>query len=249
MPRRFAALAATLVALSACDMPRFQGPQIQSPPSNFIIRQDNVQGRRMFPDRESSFHTAWVHTDVGGTSVIHIDGHSGTSTLEDVMAAREGVIAWETDPDAINDPIEAITVDGRSGWGWYQRVQSERRGLVQVTYRAVVPYDTFTYAIEFVSGEPTLKGSAPDTLRAIVSSFAVGRTTLDIPKIAIGAGALLLLVAFLRGRARERNDRLRSINLVKVERKEEEEPESGDDAGAATAGTGAPSRPGGPPGN
>jgi len=226
--RLSAALAATLVASSGCDLPRFQGPQIQSPPANFLINAENLPARRIFPDRPTTFHTAWVHTDIGGASVIYVDGHAGPTTFEEVLAAREGFVATELDPDGVFGEIEVIRIDGRQAWGWYQRIQSERRGLVQVTYRAVVPYDTVSYAIEFVSGEPTLKGAAPDTLRAIVSSFAIGRTTYDVPKIAIGAGALLLLVAFARGRARERSDRMRSINLVRIEKKEDEASDAAD---------------------
>lgn len=250
--RRLATALALILTAAGCQMPRFQGPQIQSPPENFLINADNVPGSWMFPDREHTFNTAWVHTDISGTSLIRVVGHPGTSTPEDVMAARERVIASETDPDMIAEDIEVLTIDERRAWGWYQRVQSDRRGLVQVSYRAIVPYDTVTYVVEFVSGEPSLKAPAPDTLRAIVSSFAIGRTTLDFPKLAIFVGAVLLLVAFLRGRARDRKDQLRSINLVKIEKQDDDDADE-DAPVAAAAGAGPTprdptSRPGEPPG-
>ncbi len=246
--RRLVAALAVVLTVTSCQMPRFQGPQIQSPPANFLMNPDNVPGRWMFPDRELAFNTAWVHTDISGTSLIRVVGHPGTTTLDDVMAARERVLASETDPDLIAEDIEVLTIDERRAWGWYQRVQSDRRGLVQVSYRAVVPYDTVTYVIEFVSGEPSLKGPAPDTLRAIVSSFAIGRTTPDVPKIAIFTGVVLLLVAFLRGRARDRRDQLRSINLVQIEKKEDEESDAPVGAAAGAAQPDPATRPGGPPG-
>lgn len=227
--RRSPALQQTLLALplllvlSACQMPRFEGPQVQAPPANFIIVEDNYQRHRMFSDREIGFHTAWVHSDVSGVSVIYVNGHAGTTVLDDVIAAQEAARAAAADPDTHFSGIEVVTIDGRSGWGWSERIQSDRRGLVQVAYRAVVPYDTVSYAIEFVSGEPTLKIAAPDTLRVITASFAVGRTTWNLPLIAIGAGALLLLVGMLREKAKARQSRLRSINLVQVERKEDED--------------------------
>ena len=78
------ALVALLPALSACNVPRFERPQLQNPPENFLIVEDNYQDRSMFAEREVGFHTAWVHTGSSGVSVIYINGHSGTTTIEDV---------------------------------------------------------------------------------------------------------------------------------------------------------------------
>lgn len=232
MSRRFllATLVCTAGIASSCQMPRFEGPDIQSPPVGFLRQDASYQQRRMFPEKELSFHTTWVHTDVSGVSVIYVNGHSGALTLEDAVAAQRGVWDAATDPDAIFDDIESITVDGRAGWGWYERIASERRGLVDVAYRAIIPYDTVTFAIEFVSGEPAFKQYAPDTLRTIVSSFGIGRTTWNLPLIAILGGAMLLLVNMLRTRAKERATRLRSINFVKIEKKEEDAEDSGPSA-------------------
>lgn len=230
MSRRlfFAVLACTTVTASACQMPRFEGPQIQSPPLGFLVQDESYQQRRMFPDRDITFHTAWVHTDVSGVSIIYINGHAGALTLDDAVAAQNGVWGATLDPDAIFEDLEPILVDGRQGWGWYERIQSDSRGLVDVAYRAVVPYDTVTFAIEFVSGEPNFKQFAPDTLRTIVSSFAIGRTTWNLPLIAVLGGAMLLLVNVLRSRARAKATRLRSINFVTIKRDEEGEEDGAD---------------------
>ena len=229
MSRRFliAALACTTGVLSACQMPRFEGPDIQNPPMGFLRQNESYQGRRMFPEREVTFHTAWVHTDMNGVSVIYVNGHRGALTLEDAVAAQRGVWDATMDPDTHFEDLQAITIDGRSGWGWYEHVSSERRGLVDVAYRAIVPYDTVTFAIEFVSGEPAYKQFAPDTLQTVVSSFGIGRTEWNLPLIAILTGGILLMVNVLRTRARERATRLRSINFVKIEKKEEESPDPG----------------------
>lgn len=212
----FAVLGTLLVTVAACDVPRFQGPEIQEPPPGFLRQPDTPAKRDLFPEHEPTSHTAWVHTDFGGVSVISVDGYATAFTLDDVMAAREAAEAAESDPDAIFDQVEAIRIDDRDGWGWYERVESNRRGREQVTYTAVVPYDSVSYAIEFVSGEPSLKRAAPDTLRQVVRTFAIGRTTYNIPLIAIVLGGVLLLVSALRARSRERADRLRSINLVTI---------------------------------
>jgi hypothetical protein len=173
-------------------MPRFQGPQIQSPPANFIIVADNEHPQTLFPHRSRGFHTAWVHTDVGGTSVIYVDEYTDAVTLDEVTAAQDRMRAAATDPDTVFGGIEAITVDGRRGWGWAERIESERRGLVQVAYRAIVPYDTVSYAIEFISGEPSLSDTLqPPTDRHRLRSLgprdrAPARTGTGPPQSAAG---------------------------------------------------------------
>lgn len=206
-----------LVTVVACDVPRFRGPEIQEPPPGFLRQPNTPATRDLFPEHESTFHTAWVHTDIGGVSVISVDGYATAFTLEDVMAAREAAEAAETDPDAVYEEVEAVRIDGRDGWGWYERIESNRRGREEVTYTAILPYDSASYVVEFVSGEPSLKRAAPDTLRRVVRTFAIGRTTYNIPLIVIVLGGVILLVSVLRTRSRERQDRLRSINLVTIE--------------------------------
>jgi len=228
-----AALLPALLATSACEIPRFEGPQIQSPPPGFLLQPEGYLQRRMFPEREASFHTTWVHTDMAGVSVIYVNGHAGALTVDDVLAAQEGVRSNTVDPDTKFGAIEALTIDGRQAWGWEERVESTRRGLVDVAYRAVIPYDTMTFAIEFVSGEPNWKQVSPDSLRTIISSFAIGKTALNLPLIGMLVGATLLAVSVLRSRARERDQRLRSINLVTFKKEEDEQAEG--DAGAGTA--------------
>lgn len=220
------ALAALLVVVSGCRIPRFEGPQIQRPPAGFTLRAASDPTPTTFPEHEVTFHSTWVHTDMSGVSLISVHEHPVVFDVDDVVAAQERVRATATDPDAVFDDIEAIRIDGRDAWGWYERIESPRRGLVQVAYRAVVPYDSVSYAIEFSSGEPSLKRAAPDTLRAVISTFGIGRTTYNIPLIVIVFGTFLLFVSILRARSRERADRLRGINLVTIEK--QEEPEAGE---------------------
>lgn len=93
----------------------------------------------MFPDVELAFHTAWVHTDLSGVSLIYVNGHRGSFTRDDVMAALEEAVAAATDPDITFSPVERLTIDGRAAWGWSERVESTTRGLDAVAYRAVIP--------------------------------------------------------------------------------------------------------------
>lgn len=240
-----AVLTLSLVALTGCEIPRFEGAQIQSPPLGFLLQPENYQQHRMFPEKDATFHTSWVHTDVGGVSVIYLDGHAGEITLEEIMASRDMYMAAAIDPDRQFGDLEPLSIDGRSAWGWAERIYSTNRGLVEVTYRAVVPYDTISYAIAFVSSEPVWKSAAPDTLKAVISTFAIGETEWNLPLIAIAFGAVLFVGAQFRSRRQAKADRLRSINLVTVEQKQEEEKQREEAAAAAFAS--APAEAGPPP--
>ena len=55
----------------------------------------------------------------------------------------------------------------------------------------LVPYDTISYAVEFLTGDPSLK-IRPDSLRTIVASFAIGKATWNVPLLAIMADMVLL---------------------------------------------------------
>ena len=217
---RPAALVASLV-VAGCQVPRFQGPQIQNPPDAFTMKNDVSQERRMFPDRDLVFHAAWIEASWGHFSGIYINGHLGTTTILDVEAARQAAIEAARGERAEFGEIEEIQVDGRPAWGWGEEWRLPNNGLRYAVFRAAVPYDTVTYAVEFRTGDPILK-THPDSLRTIVASFAIGKTRWNYPVIAIVAGLVLLLGAGLRARGRARSERSRSFTLVEVPRKKGE---------------------------
>ncbi len=230
--RRYTAFPIVLLAAltGACDVPDFHGPQIQNPPPAFFLQDEAYQQRRMFPEREITYHDAWVETAWGHFSAIYINGHAGTFTEDDVRAAQESAKAAALEPVTFG-PIETLTIDGRESWGWAERLQTPEKGLDWIAYRAVVPYDTISYAIELLGGEPGLKGK-PDTLKVILSSFAVGRTTYNLPLIAVLAGVGLFVANFVRSRSRERQLRHQSITLKQIPKKKEEDGAEGDGAPA-----------------
>jgi hypothetical protein len=252
--RRRAAFALVAVSsLFACDVPTFEGPQIQQPPRGFLLVPDSYQQRRLFPERELVFHVGWVES-MEDFSTIYVDGHRGALGFDDVVAAREEARLLADDPDVRFSEVETLRVDGREAWGWSERIETPTRGLVWVAYRAVVPYDTVSYAIEFFSGEPAIKREAPDTLKAIISTFAVGKTTYNLPLIAIIVGLVLFALSVAQSRRRASATRARSINLVKVAKKKDPEAPSGAPAvvgGPETPAAGAeavaPARRSGPP--
>ena len=219
--------ASTLVAfallVAACRVPEFQGPQIQEPPPAFTMNASTYQERRMFPGRDVVHHDAWVEASWGNFSGIYINGHPGAIARSDVVAAREEAIQAATGRRAEFGEIEEILLDGRTGWGWGENWREDNGGLEFVVFRAAVPYDTISYAIDFLTGDPSLK-SRPDSLRTVVASFAVGRTTVNVPLLAIGAGATLLLLSMHRKRARARTEATRRMTLIKMPVKDEEGP-------------------------
>jgi hypothetical protein len=219
-------LVVPVVGALGCRVPDFQGPQIQHPPPAFTLNPSTYQDRRMFPDLEIVHHDAWVEASWGNFSGIYINGHRGALTREDVETARAEAIRAAVGRSAEFGAVEPITIDGREAWGWGESWRREDGGLDFVAFRAAVPYDTMTYAIDFLTGEPGLK-IRPDSLRTVVASFAVGHTTWNLPLVAIGAGAMLLLINALRGRAQARREATRRMTLVRVPERPGDSPEGG----------------------
>jgi hypothetical protein len=206
------------VALGACDVPTFEGPQLQDPPQGFLMVEGSAPVRQLVTGYPSVFRAAWIESSVDASSIF-IEGYPAVLGYEDAVAARGESARHALDPDTRVGEVEPFTVDGRNGWGWEERVETSRRGLVWVAYRAFVPYDSVTYTIEFASGNPTFKRTAPDTLKAVIATFGIGRTTYDIPLIALGVGLGLFALASLRTKQQARESRNRSINLVKLPKK------------------------------
>lgn len=215
-----------LAGLAACEVPNFAGPQLQDPPRGYLLQPNPDAPRSMFAYLPAVYHDAWVQS-LPPYSTIHINGIAGTLSLEDVLAAQDSLRARPHDPDISFGAVEPLSIDGRDAWGWEERIDTPTRGIPWVAYRSMVPYDTISYSIEVSTEDPLLKAQAPDTLRAIVSTFAVGEVAYDWPLILVGAGLLLFAVHLARQKSRAKAARLQSINLVKIEKKKEGEPEGG----------------------
>lgn len=222
-PALLAAALAGVTLASACKVPNFEGPQIQNPPPAFTMNREASEERPMFPDRAIVYHDAWVEASWGNFSGIYINGHVGVLGSDEVEAARRGAMAAAEGKRVQFGEVESLQVDGRTAWGWGETWLLDNGGLQYVVFRAAVPYDTITYALDFITGEPGLK-SRPDSLRTIVASFAVGKTTWNWPVILIVAGVVLLLVHTIRKRAQERAERHRSVPLAAIPKKEAPKP-------------------------
>ena len=189
-PSRVASVLALLTVMAACDTPRFQGPQIQGITPGFLRNPEVTRDKIMFPDREKVHFDAWVKTNVGDFSGIYITGHPGVTSQAEVEEARERSMAVPTPRKMRYGEIEVGEIDGRTALAWME--VWEDNGLREVTFRSVIPYDSITYVVEFLTGDPIFK-SRPDSMRAIVATFAIGETEWNMLLIAL-AVALSLLV-------------------------------------------------------
>jgi hypothetical protein len=209
------------------------------------MNREAVEDLPMFPDRAVVHHDAWVEASWGNFSGIYINGHPGVLGRDEVDGARRQAIAATAGKRVEFGEIESLQADGRTAWGWGETWRLENGGLQYVVFRAAIPYDTITYAVDFITGDPGLK-IRPDSLRTIVASFAVGKTTWNVPLILIVAGVVLLGVSVMRSRRKARAERHRGIPLVTVPKKEAGKP--GAPATAAGAGpAGAPATAQAPP--
>lgn len=223
--------------LSACELPNYDGPQLQDPPVGFLLRPDPGSPHEMFAYLPTVYHDRWVQS-LAPFSTIDINGFAGELTLEDVLAAQDSLRARPYDPDVTFGQVEPLSIDGREAWGWEERIDTPRRGIPWVAYRAMIPYEEVSYTVEISTEDPLLKAQAPETLKAIVTTFAVGEIAFNWPLIILGAGLLLFAVHMARQKAQIKTARLQSINLVKIEKKEEDDG-TGVDAPLTGVGAGA----------
>jgi hypothetical protein len=180
----------TAALVAGCSRPRFEGPQIQDPPPNFLYDANAYQGRNVFPEREQLRQSAWARGFGEDTphSSIYMTAYAGPSTRADVQAARDAQQARYGRSIRYGD-LEDLVIDGRPAWGWLEtQIYQER--VASLEYKAVVSYDTVSYAVEFWSNDPAFMD--PATLQATVETFAIGKTRVSVVGVVV---AIVLLAA------------------------------------------------------
>jgi len=183
-------------SVTGCTSPRFEGPQVQDPPVNFIFDANASQGRNVFPDRRQLAQAAWFHAmgDRDHSSVF-ITTYSNPSSRADVQAARDAQEQKYGNSIRYSD-LEPLWIDEHAAWGWSE-TQVFEGGVVSLEYKAVVSYDSVSYAVEYFSNEPEYMNLAQQ--RDVVMTFAVGKRELNVTAIMIlGAVALATVLAWLR---------------------------------------------------
>lgn len=196
MKRSLFCILTGLMALTACDAPRFEGPMVQALPNGFIREATAAQDHEIFPERSAVTRDAYVVFGDTEFSGIYIRKHAGGTTRQEVEEARDAAAEIEAPKGVRYGEIEDILVDGNTGWGWIEE-RYDDQGLQAVEYRVVVPYaDSVTYTVEFTSAKYNWT-SQPDSMRFIATSFTIGKVAWDYPMIAlILVGSYLVLSFF-----------------------------------------------------
>lgn len=192
-----------VAVLTGCSPPTFEGPQIQEPPEGFRYDANAEQSRNVFPDREELWQGAWfrIETVNDDHASIFLTAYRGGAGREQVEAAREAQASRYARPGRMRyGELEELRIDGRTAWGWTESQYRSDGSVAALQYKAVVPYDTVTYAVEFFSTlEPWMD---VDTLRATVMTFAVGRTEVSWRGVAVTAFLLALAAGWIGKKAR-----------------------------------------------
>lgn len=204
MTRSFLGMLLGLLALTACDAPRFEGPMVQALPNGFIREPTAQQDHEIFPDREAVTKDAYVVFADMEFSGIYIRKHAGGTTRQDIEDARTAAAAVEAPEGVRYGNVEEILVDGNAAWGWMEELHDER-GLQSIEYRTVIPYaDSVTYTVEFTSAKYNWT-SRPDSMRLIATSFAIGKVEWNYPLIGMVLIGGYFLLSFMWNRVKIKN--------------------------------------------
>jgi hypothetical protein len=221
--------AATLLLTTACSRPRFEGPQVQSPPPRFQFDPNSSQARNVFGERLKVRQVAWWRFGKNDTgSTIFITTYHGPSTRDAAQSALDTAEEKWGRPTHEYGGLELLRIDDQTAWGWLETSTRSNGALRGVDYTAVIPYDSVTYVVEFSTDEEELL--LPDSLRAIVRTFAVGRTEIDAGGMALAGVAALVLLLVIGGRLKAKADmsvgpqsRASQMRLAKIPAREEAE--------------------------
>ena len=196
-----AACGALLLTSAACQRPRFEGPQLQDPPSGFLYKNGAASAQQVFPDREIVQQGAWTKGGGQPFSAIFITSYRGVATPEETLEARDNQENRLSSQDYQFGRLERMVMDGHEAWGWMVSHQ-DSRGLHSREFKVTIPHDSMTYTVEFFTNKTGMKDN-PDTLRWGVASFAVGVTTVNRRAIVIGSvlGGFFLIIGIQKFRA------------------------------------------------
>lgn len=177
----------TASGLSACAKPQMEDLHIPGGLTGFLFDANATKARNVFPEREQLRQYGWMTFGEDVNSLM-VTKYAGAATAEEIEAARDAQAArYGRDTMRYGD-VEAITVDGRLGWGWLE-TQIYKGELASLEYKAVIPFDDVTYAVEFHAGKPDYQDEAK--LKAVIRQFQLGRT--EFPAAQVAASGLILV--------------------------------------------------------
>jgi len=199
------AIAVVLVmgGVGACAKPSIPGLQLRAVPAGFLYTANTDAGRNAFPEREMLSRGVW-YGDIESfqpQSEIFVTRYAGGIMLDEARAAREAQAGTYGHPASIDyGAVAAVTIDGRPGYAWLETRYDEHRAVRSLSYSAVIPYDSVSYALEFSTSAPARL--VPDSLTRVVQSWGAGKTVVLWGVIKVVAAVLIGLAALLAYRAR-----------------------------------------------
>ncbi len=163
------ALACLLSGTLACSQPLQDGPRLRKVPAGFVYDANAYQARSVLLDVEKAEEAAWMRlstTDQG--SSIFITRYAVSMDPEDVSSAYRAYVARYPSPGYTD--LEQLEIDGQQAWGFseMQRLNGE---VCAVSYHAIIPYASETFAVEFFSDMDEWLDLAAQ--REVVSAFEV----------------------------------------------------------------------------
>ena len=193
-----------MVGAAACLQPSVPGYQVQEAPEGFLFRANANTGTNAFPDRETLSRGIWMGDieTFEPQSEIYVTRYAGNITVEEAKVARDVQASRYGNPSSIDyAQVGRVTIDGRSAFTWMETRYDEHGAVRSLEYKAVIPYDSVSYAVEFSTS--AAHRLYPDSLTRVVHSWGRGETQVLWNVILIAGGVLVglvMLLAFLSRR-------------------------------------------------
>ena len=195
-----------LVASTApgCSAPALEGYQVQAIPDGFIFDANVSKGRKIFPDRTVLSEGSWWG-DVRSEepqSDIFVTRYAGNATFLESEGTRNVQADRYGNPATIDyGQVARVAIDGRAAFVWMETRYDLNGNVRSLDYKAVIPYDTVTYAVEFSTSAP--HRLHPDSLTSVVHSWGVAETVIYWNAIFGLCAVLAGILLHLMGRTRE----------------------------------------------
>jgi len=192
------ALALALLGVAACLRPSVPGYQVRGVPEGFLFNANANTGVNILPDRDILSRGVWMGDleTFEPQSQIYVTRYAGTATIEEARTARDVQAGRYGNPASIEyAEVETVTIDERPAFTWMEIRYDEHEAIRSLEYKAVIPYDTVSYSVEFNTSAP--HRLHPDSLTRVVHSWGRGETEVLWGTIFVAGAVLVGLAALL----------------------------------------------------
>lgn len=163
------ALAVLLTTILGCGRPLRDGPRLREVPEGFIYDANASQARSVILDVEKAEEGAWFRmTTMDESSSIFITRYEVPMGPDDIHSAYRAYV--QRYPAQGYTDLEQLQIDDRPAWA-FSETQWLNGKICAVSYRAIIPYESETFAVEFFSDMPQWLDA--EMQRDVVSKFEV----------------------------------------------------------------------------